>query len=199
MPLAEEAKSIGLLGGTFDPVHKGHVGIINSFLQSGFLEHLVVLLTPKPPHKNGKEFAGYDHRLQMLKLALKGMAHVEISTIERELPDPSYTVNTINYFREQHPGLKLYLCLGEDSLKEFKSWYHWEEILQKCSLLVARRPDMQDTNIPADLKQYADFVDHEPIDISSTEIRNRLKKGEAVTDKLPADVIAYIQQNNLYT
>lgn len=198
MSLPEEAETLGLLGGTFDPVHRGHVAIIKSFLDSGFLDHLIVTLTPKPPHKGGREFAGYEHRYKMLELALKGIANMDISTIEKELPEPSYTLHTIRRYLDKYPRAKLYLCLGEDSLKEFKSWYKWEEILKACSLLVARRPDQQEADIPEDLKMHTNFIDHHPVDISSTEIRNRLKAGKAVDGLLPATVLAYIKMNNLY-
>lgn len=194
-------KSLGLLGGTFDPVHNGHISIIRSYLQSSLLDHLIVTLTPDPPHKQEDKLTEYSHRLQMLELALSEIQDLSISTIEKELPTPSYTVNTVHFYRDRYPDAELYLCLGEDSFKQFESWHRWQEILSLCALLVARRPgaEQMDSRHSEEAWSHTRFVDHEPIDISSSMLRKNIKNGRKVNDFLPAEVIAYIRKHNLYT
>lgn len=201
MAVQPKADAIGLMGGTFDPVHNGHLAIINSFLQSGYLKRLIVVLTPNPPHKKGRQLTEYSHRLNMLKLALNNIPDLSISEIEKNLPTPSYTVNTVAYLKEKNPGKAIYLCIGEDSLHEFKTWYQWQRILEMCSLLVARRPGSQNSkeSIPKDLQEHSVFIDHEPVKISSSRIRKKIMAGSDVSSILPDDVYRYIQKHNLYT
>jgi len=196
-----KAAAIGLLGGTFDPVHNGHLAIINSFLESGYLERLIVVLTPNPPHKKGLELTEFSHRLNMLNLALKNIPDLSVSEIENKLPAPSYTVNTVAYFKKKNPGKPIYLCIGEDSLQEFKNWYQWQHILEMCSLLVARRPGTRNSEevIQEDLQEHSVFVDHDPVEISSSRIRKNIMAGSDVSSILPDEVQRYIQKHNLYT
>ena len=94
---------IGLFGGTFDPVHNGHISIVRSFLQSGYIDELWILLTPVPPHKLNKEHVSYEHRKEMLHLAFQDIDRVRISTIEQTLPKPSYTVQTVTHLAQKYP------------------------------------------------------------------------------------------------
>lgn len=196
--MATDLRAIGLLGGTFDPVHNGHIAIIKSYLNSGYIDILYVVLTPDPPHKNQSELTDFEHRKNMLELALNDMENVRISTIEQDLPKPSYTRNTVNYFAKQFPSAKLYLCIGEDSFKNFKSWYSWQEIVSQCTLLVAKRPETEYGEIPDELKEHTRFIDHQMIDISSTEIRNDALFDNTTNDKLPPEVLRYISEHHLY-
>lgn len=191
-------KGIGLLGGSFDPVHKGHVAICRSYLKSRYIKKLFIVLTPDPPHKPDRELTDFNHRLKMLNLALKDIEHLEVSDLEKKLPEPSYTVNTVKFFNKEYPGTPLYLCIGEDSYREFTGWYHWEEIIESCTLLVARRPDSADNHLPKQLIENAKFIEHEKIAISSSEIRNRLKQGKDVSQYLPDEIISYIREHHLY-
>lgn len=194
-------KSVGLFGGTFDPVHNGHLSIINSYLESSLLDRLVVTLTPHPPHKPNRELTDYRHRLNMLQLALEGISRLQISTIEQKLPVPSYTINTLDWLHDEYSDAQLYLCIGEDSFKAFTSWHKWQKILDICTLMVARRPgtDKGKPKTSKELIAHTRFIDHEPVDISSSEVRKKIRGGININDILPAAVIAYIQQHNLYT
>lgn len=191
-------KAIGLLGGSFDPVHNGHVAIARAYLNSKFIDRLYVILSPDPPHKNDRELTIFEHRKKMLDLAFKEIENLVISTVEKELPIPSYTVNTVNYFAGKFPGTKLYLCIGEDSFFEFNDWYKWEEILAKCTLLVAKRPNIDYRSIPEQLKDNARFIDNTEVDISSSNIRDKIRMGKHVKDLLPEKVYSYIKQHHLY-
>lgn len=196
--MASNSQYIGLLGGTFDPVHNGHVSIARSFADSVYIDELWVLLTPAPPHKNHQSIASYRHRKKMLELAFENQNNIFISDVEASLPEPSYTIHTVEYLKKKYPETVFYWCIGEDSLVNFTSWYKWQNILKQVSLLVASRPDV-DKKKPASISSSnIKWVDHEPVNISSTRLRDKLKKGEKTDFLLPPKVMAYIKKNNLY-
>lgn len=196
--MAGDKQSIGLLGGTFDPVHNGHLAIAKSFLASGFIDQLWILLTPDPPHKTEQTLTDYEDRLKMLRLAFQSEEKVKISDLEQQLPKPSYTVQTLRYLSKKYPDQKFYLCVGGDSIRDFKQWKNWEEILDYCELLVARRPSDNELSLDSNIVTKAHFVAHHPIEISSTAIRRQIGNGEDVANLVPRPVYAYIEKNNLY-
>lgn len=198
MGCAEDEGGIGLLGGSFDPVHIGHLAIAQSFLESGFLSELWLLLTPDPPHKPEQPLTDYDQRLEMLKTAFQEFEQVTVSDVERHLPQPSYTIQTLKYLSEKYPDEKFYLCIGEDSLHEFKQWKDWASILDYCELLVARRPNHSNTELDSTIAQKTHFVSHHPVDISSTSIRHAVSEGHDISDLVPPEIDHLIEQFNLY-
>ncbi|MDX1585297.1 MAG: nicotinate (nicotinamide) nucleotide adenylyltransferase [Balneolaceae bacterium] len=193
--------AIGILGGTFDPVHRGHVSIADSFVESPYIDRLFLVLTPHPPHKEGRDITDFDHRMNMLQLAFEDREHIRVTGIENELPRPSYTIQTLRYFKNQYRETDVYLCLGEDSLAGFKNWYQWAEILELCDLLVAGRPDTEEDEIDPELLAHTHFVDHNPVDISSTELRSLYGSGkhDSAEKLVPDNVAAYIREQNLYS
>jgi len=195
-------RKVGLLGGSFDPVHNGHLAIAQSFLNSGYISELWVLLTPDPPHKTDKNQTTYHFRLEMLRSAFQDFDRVTVKEIEKKLPRPSYTVKTLQYLKDKYPNTQFYLCLGEDSARQFTEWRNWEAILNYCDLLVARRPvngnDSAEFEIDDRVKPHLYFIDHQKVDISSTEIRQRLKNGKAAREMLPSGVIDIINEHHLY-
>lgn len=188
-------KRVGILGGSFDPVHCGHVRIAHSFLTAGLIDTLLILLSPYPPHKQNRKQAPFSHRYEMLKLAFENMEKVEISDLEQKLDKPSYTLHTIEHLQKENPDTLYYLCLGEDSLQYFNEWHKYREILEKVDLLVAERPGFDKSSVEEAILEHAVFVEHEPYPISSTEIRK--SKGE-IKDHLPGSVAGYIEKKNLY-
>lgn len=190
---------VGLFGGTFDPVHKGHISIAESFLDSGMIDELWVLLTPYPPHKQEKNPTSYQKRLQMLEAAFSGMEKVKINTIENNLPKPSYSVQTIRHLKAEHPGATFFYCMGEDSLAKFHTWKFYNEILQECDLLVAQRPGVTHQNTQDNILAHTHFVSHTPLDVSSSDIRDRARKGEPIQDKVPKEVALIIENEQLYS
>jgi len=188
-------KRVGIFGGSFDPVHNGHIQIAKSFLNSGLIQTLLIILSPSPPHKTEKSQSDYSHRFKMLKLAFKDMPDIEVSDLESILPKPSYTVQTIEYLKENYPEKLFYLCMGEDSLRDFHEWYHYKEILQLVNLLVASRPNIESSGVDPEILEQVIFVDHDPVDVSSTKIRQS-EKNEM--EHLPEPVDRYIKKHNLY-
>lgn len=190
--------SIGLFGGTFDPVHKGHVHIANSFIQSDIIEELWILLTPDPPHKTKKVHAPFVVRRKMLEAAFEDHPSIKISTVENTLPRPTYTIQTVTYLTRNYPAYTFYLCIGEDSLVDFTKWYRYKEILEQCDLIVARRPGFDSEEVDEEVKSQAHFVDHDAVDVSSSQIRSLLKKKQPVDKYVPEPVHQLIKEYALY-
>lgn len=186
----------GILGGSFDPVHNGHLRIAESFLNSGLIEKLLVIPAPTPPHKTALQVE-FTHRMEMLKLAFQHQNSVEISDLEAHLPAPSYSIQTIQYLQDRNPENVYYLCLGEDSLIHFHSWHRYREIIQKVTLLIAERPGFDSSAVDQELLENSIFVDHDPYELSSTEIRET-KIGNIELSRIPKPVLKYINDHNLY-
>lgn len=194
-------ETVGVLGGTFDPVHRGHLSIARSFLDSGYIDRLWVMLTPDPPHKEGEALSPYPIRLKMLEKAFSGFERVEVSDLERRLETPSYTWRTLSRLRKQYPEKEFLLCIGEDSLTGFTSWKKWRRIVDRHHLLVARRPGSdpgEAGEIPAALRERTRYVTHRPVEISSTAIRRAIREGDDVSRWLPPGVMAIIRSEKLY-
>ena len=189
-------KRIGLFGGSFDPVHNGHIEAVDSFLKSGLIDEIWILLTPVSPHKKDQEKTDFKHRYNMLKLAFQESDNTKISDIEKDLPKPSYTLQTIHHLKEKYPEYTFFLCLGEDSLQSFHKWHKYKEILQECALMVVDRPGSDHKSVDSDILEKTIFVDHSPMDISSSEIRQTTDSSSLVN--LPNVVQKYILKNNLY-
>lgn len=196
--MAVSDRAIGLLGGTFDPVHNGHVSIAKSFLNSPYISSLLILLTPEPPHKPSREFASYSQRLKMLMAAFESIDKVKVSDLEFTLPKPSYTYQTVRYLNKSYSDTSLYLCLGEDSLQNFKKWHKWKGILEFCELLVAERPETGNKDHHDDLLRYTHFIQHKPVAISSTQIKKRLTNDKTIKNMVPEGVSDIIEQEKLY-
>ncbi|MDZ7693430.1 MAG: nicotinate (nicotinamide) nucleotide adenylyltransferase [Balneolaceae bacterium] len=192
-------QKIGLFGGTFDPVHNGHVAIVNSFLDSGFIDELWIIPAPSPPHKSTDSITGYEHRKRMLELVFKNRDQIHINDIEQKLTLPSYTIQTIRFLKQKYTNSTFFLCIGEDSLASFDTWYKPDQIVEQCTLLVARRPGSNSKDVPKKYLDNARFVDHEPVDLSASELREQLQATpEKAEEKIPAEAMAYIKEHHLY-
>lgn len=196
--MASEKKVIGLFGGTFDPVHIGHVTVSRSYLDSNLIDELWLLLTPHPPHKTEQDLSSYLLRKQMLETAFRDYHDIKICDLETRLSPPSYTVQTLRHLHKKYSKNTFYLCIGEDSLNNFKTWYRWEEILTYCDLLVARRPNDHVTQADEQVLGHVHFVEHEPIEVSSSDVRQKIARQENVSDQLPEGVEKIIEQHQLY-
>lgn len=193
---ANGVQSVGILGGTFNPVHYGHIAIAKSFLASAYIDSLLILLTPSPPHKQGCELAGYSERLRMLMAAFSDVEGTKVSNLEFTLPKPSYTYQTVRYLKKCKPEVDYFYCLGEDSFHQFKSWYNWQGILKYCDLLVAERPGVKHEN--GELNASTHFVKHKPLEISSSQIRAMLRNELPIAGLVPEQVRQIITHEKLY-
>lgn len=216
----------GLLGGTFDPVTTGHLHLAQSIQKNLNLDRIWFIPAWQSPHKLDRPPTDATHRLNMLKQALTPFPHFQISEIELGHPRVSYTINTLTALHNRHPDTEWYLILGRDTFRDFASWKSCREILEKAHVVVATRPGYGDalaekalqnlmeatacsfhldheahglkTYLCGDTGKTLIFCDIEPVDVSSSEIRERVRRGLSVKNLLPPEVERYIMSHHLY-
>ncbi len=187
---------LGILGGTFDPIHNGHLELGKRAKEQFGLDQILFIPAFIPPHKASRhDLTPAPYRYRMVELAIGGHPGFEISPMELNRPDISYTVDTLRLLKEKHPGVELYLILGEDSVAEISSWQEPEEIFKLARLLVAHRKGP----CPAAAAQpEIIWIDMPVCAYSSSEIRRLIREGKPATSMLPQGVEDYIHQMKLY-
>ncbi|MBM7604773.1 nicotinate-nucleotide adenylyltransferase [Metabacillus crassostreae] len=186
-------KKIGILGGTFDPPHFGHLLIASEILHKMQLSEVWFIPNQIPPHKSEKHFSDSRHRLNMLKLAIKDNDHFKINTLELEREGPSYTYDTIHILREQYPDYSFHFIIGADMIEYLPHWHKIDEIIKIVSFIGVKRHGYKTvTDYPVNEIEIPMF------DVSSTMLRERLNKNESTAYLLPEDVKRYIKGNHLY-
>ena len=195
---------LGLLGGTFDPVHRGHLTLAWAGRDELGLDEVLFLPAGQPWRKAGRMIASNEHRLAMLRRALEGEAAFPVSTLELERPGPSYTVDTLEALRDDRPEDELFFLLGEDALMDLPNWARPQRIMELAMLAVARRADtspkaLEETErrLPG-LGERVIWLKMSAVAVSATEIRERVRGGQPVGDLVPATVEEYIQKQRLY-
>jgi nicotinate-nucleotide adenylyltransferase len=189
---------IGVLGGTFDPVHNGHLTIAHAFLNSGYIDELWIMPAPDPPHKKDQNVTPYEIRKELLSIAFRDIPNIHISDFENNLYKPSYTLRTIRALKKKYPQKHFILCLGSDSIVQLDTWYHYEELINETEFLIAHRPGYDTSDLPKSFHNKCSFVEHDPIDISSSDLKYKLRKGESVVGLLPVNVLKRIRELDLY-
>ncbi len=197
-------KGLGILGGTFDPIHLGHLHMAEAVYSQIPLDEIVFIPAYVPPHKLGQDYAPAQHRYAMTKLAVQGYEHFAVSDIELVRSGVSYTVDTLRELHRLHPGRQLYFIIGADSLAQLHTWNSIEEMLQLAIFIAAGRPGYEGVmeevvqNLGAEAAKNIILLHTPQYDISSTEIRTRLHEGRALAGLVPPQVEAYIREHNLY-
>ena len=195
---------IGIFGGAFNPVHNGHINLAKSYLESLSLDKLLLIPTANPPHKTAVGLAEEEDRLAMLSIAFNDVDRVEISDIEFQRTEKSYTYDTVLELRKIYADDELFLIIGDDQFLSFNKWYKYEELLSEVVLCTAVR----EANKREEILAFADkllngssnyyLADFEPIVVSSSEIREKIKKHEDISALVPAGVCKYIKDKGLY-
>lgn len=196
----------GLVGGTFDPIHNGHTALIKAALDSDRLDRVIVMPAGRPPHKEQQRVLPASYRLAMAEKAFAGLDGIVVSDLEISQKRRSYTIDTVKRLRPYLPdSSELVLVYGSDILLDLEHWYHPEEILQECPLLLARRGgyDAAEADRLADhLRQRyqakIDFFDCPEIDLSSSQIRQAISSGEPWQAHVPSSVAHLIRKHGLY-
>lgn len=189
---------IGIYGGSFNPIHKGHTQLAASIVAQGLVDELWLMVSPLNPLKSGEvsDIAEYEHRLKMAELATQSIKGVKVSDFERSLPLPSYTITTLGELQKAYPEHEFTLVIGADNWEQFPRWYHADEIIERYQILIYRRPgcEFDETSLPASVK----VVDTPLFDISSTEIRTSIAEGKPLTKWVDRKVLSYIKRHHLY-
>lgn len=186
---------IGILGGSFNPVHIGHLMVASYLTQWNVVDKVWLTLSPRNPLKDPVDLIPDLKRLAMLKIACDNLPGVQICDIELSMPRPSYTIDTLNLLRKRYPSKKFKLIIGGDNWNAFSQWRNGEEILEDFGVIVYPRPGIEIKN------KYVDGMDivHSPtIDLSSSFIRQAISRGKDVRCFLPGGVYEYIIDNHLY-
>ena len=196
---------IGILGGTFDPIHFGHLAIAEAALDRLDLDRVILIPAGRPWLKSDQMVTSAAHRLAMVRLAIEDRPELEVSTIEVDRPGPTYTVDTLAELRrELGSGVDLYLILGMDSVRELRRWRDPERLFGMCTVVAVSRPESVDVStaeieceFPAAHGRIK-TTRGPMLDISATDIRMRVAEGRSISNCVPPSVQRYIRQHGLY-
>ncbi len=188
-------KLIGLLGGSYNPVHIGHTMIASYLVQWGYVDQVWLTLSPRNPLKNPNDLIPDLKRLAMLNIALRGAKNLDLCDIELSMPTPSYTINTLDLLASRHPDKQFKLIIGSDNWAIFDHWKDSQRRLDDYGVIVYPRPGYPVANRFVDGME---VVDAPTANISSTFVRNAIAKGRNMEYFLPAGVYKYIVDNKLY-
>lgn len=201
-------QKIALLGGTFDPVHMGHLCMANWVHHGLKLDRVIFVPAAQPPHKQAQQVSSFEHRWQMLRLATANNPAFELSDLEQQRTGPSYTVDTLKAFGSIYPQDQLWWVIGLDSLYQLPTWHRYQDLLIYARLAVLPRPGKASdqwqqvqhylqTHLPG-FENHLDWLEMPRLDLASSEIRRYCKAGKNCRYLLPDPVWEYVQQTELY-
>jgi nicotinate-nucleotide adenylyltransferase len=215
-PLPAEAEVIAILGGTFDPIHNGHIETAQETAHWLGLNKLYLLPAHIPPHKTATSASALQ-REAMVNLVCQQYPLFELDNRELERHSSSYTLTSLQEIKQEHPNSIIFFIIGMDSLLTFTQWHQWQDILKLCHLVVNIRPGYQLQHLNTEIENLLEnhqadslteahqhnagciiFHDNQAIEISSSEIRNQINNQELMASVLPHSVIRYIAQQKLY-
>ena len=183
-----------MLGGTFNPLHNGHLTIAQSVLDQHLADEVWMLITPCNPWKTGQDLLDDRIRYDMVASAVKDIPGIQASDFEFSLPKPSYTANTLRSISASYPDREFILTIGADNWVKFDAWREYDFILRNYSIIVYPRQDCAPSTLPAGVT----LLNCPLVNISSTRIRQLVHQGQPIDNLVPRVVAAIIQQNNLY-
>lgn len=197
---------IGIFGGTFDPVHVGHLILAERCREDAGLDEVWFLPSYKPPHKSDRELTRFEQRCEMVTLATTGQPFFRMEPIERELPPPSYTTQTLAELKDRHPDHTFALVLGADCLPDLPGWHQPQRILEQADLIVVPRPGIEFWNqrqlaTALGIKEVhvrMQVVNCPLIEIASRDLRRRVADGHTIRYLVPRAVEEYIRERKLY-
>lgn len=195
----ENKRKIGLLFGSFNPIHIGHLFVGEMALESEVVEEVWFIVSPESPYKTGKGIlADASDRYAMVKRAIHYNEKFSVSTIEFDLPKPSYTYITLEALKEKWPNYEFHLICGTDVYVDIPTWYGGKEVIEACNFLVYPR-NTTSNYTPEEMAPKTVFLNGVPsLEISSTFLRDQIKKDKTTKHLLPESVQLYIKENNLY-
>jgi nicotinate-nucleotide adenylyltransferase len=199
---------IGIFGGTFDPIHVGHLILAEQCREQAQLDQVLFIPAARPPHKVDRPLTPFHHRVEMLTLTLAGQPSFQVDELEKDRPGPSYTVETLELIRSRDPGAELFLMLGADCLPDLPAWYQPTRILEQAGLLIVPRPGWvvqssdairKAVGLSADWPLRYQVVGAPLIEIASRDLRRRVVEGRSIRYQVPRAVECYIEHHRLYS
>ena len=184
---------LGIFGGSFNPIHFGHLLLAEAAREALTLDRVVFVPTHQPPHKRASHLLAGAVRLELVRLAIREQPAFVASDIELQRPGPSYSIETVKILHRQLPQAKLFLLVGEDMLAV--RWVAWEELKRLCTIVVAHRPGSKPARRQAGVKR----LEMPQVSIASSDIRKRVKAGRSIRYLVPVSVERYIHEHHLYT
>ena len=211
---------VGVMGGTFDPVHIGHLRTAEEAIEMLDLDRILFIPAAHPPHKPGRQILAYAHRYRMLELAILDHPRFQISDIERKLPGKSYTAITLRTLRENaRQETELFFLIGLDAFLDLDTWWHYKELFQLAHMVVLRRPGYREEQVGEFLGRNVSsrfrgcgeapcfihpelltvhYLENTRLGVSSTQIRLLVAQGRSIRYLAPGDVVGYIEKEGLY-
>lgn len=210
---------VGLLGGTFDPIHRGHVHVALRVAERFNLDQIWFLVARTPPHKGNAAVSNCYHRYAMTVLELQSYPHLFASTLELEREGPSYTIDTLRVVARRWPEYRFVFLAGSDSLRDIRSWKDYATLFKKYTLIFVQRPgvevNLQELSLPSEIKQILEqtqggserslrpgrsfLLDVNAPPVSSTQLRKSMARGDQLpTEFLSESVLTYLKKHRLY-
>ena len=191
--LMEKIRTV-IFGGSFDPIHVGHLSLASEVVASGLAGEVWFLVSPQNPHKEACRLSDENVRMQMVQLAIEGNEKFKASDFEFTLPRPSYTINTLSALEKAFPDREFVLLIGADNWEKFDRWYRHEDILARYEIIVYPRENSLKPELPAGVT----WLSAKLHDVSSTQIRELVAKGCSISGLVVPAVQVFIDKNNLY-
>jgi len=197
---------VGIMGGTFDPIHYGHLAAAEGAMEALGLDRVLFLPNQQPPHKAGRPVSAAAHRAAMVQLAIAGNPRFQCSDLELKREGPSYTLHTARALKERHPEWRMAFIVGMDSLVDLHTWYEYRTLLSLIDLVVVTRPgysvEQRDAALAAlgpELASHVRVLETPGVAVSATELRERAAQGRSLRYLLPDPVIHYVNEHRLYS
>lgn len=201
----ENMKKVGIMGGTFNPIHVGHLIMAEHAYEQFQLDQVLFMPAKNPPHKQNMDLISDQCRMEMVDLAIQDNPHFALSKLELERQGLTYTADTLRILKEQNPDVQYYFIIGADSFFQIETWREPEVIFSLSSILVAERYQLADTELQEQLSYLSNkyssaiyLLNSPNIGISSNSIRNKRKEEQSIKYLTPDSVYDYIKQHNLY-
>lgn len=198
-------KKIALFGGTFDPIHMGHLIIAEYVRESLELDKVVFIPSGNPPHKKGKKVTEEYIRYKMVELAVKGNDGFVVSDMELNKDTYTYTYKTLQQLKAKYDDISIFFIIGADTVLDILTWKEYEKVFKLCNFVAVARPGYDESEVKRMISRLEDtynahitIVETPLIDISSTEIRNRIAEGKTIKYLVADNIIEFINKNNLY-
>lgn len=201
MAAPSDGERWGILGGSFDPVHLGHINLASEIKTFKNLSGIIIIPSYKHPFKNNHNEASFDDRLEMLKLALADEPYFFISEIEKEENLSGYTINTIRALKSKYENVEFFFIIGADNITQLEKWHQPDEILKEVNLISGKRPSYENKMPDKAMYDKIEFLKTSEINISSSEIRNMIaedKDTKELSEFLDERVLKYILEKELY-